>query len=122
MRRPPRWKLVAWGMPAWAIVVVVWLLAIDRQWSALVLGLCIGGVALLMAAGAVWAWVAHNRSLAHRRERERGGRRGAPDVPVLVERDARGRPGVVAQGARDARMLVARVHDGAKLIAPGDDA
>lgn len=122
MHRPPRWKLVAWGVPAWALVVVVWVLATTRQWSALVLGLAIGAIALVVAVGAIWAWVGHNRALAHRRERVRGGRRGAPDVPLIIERDARGHAVVIADGAMDARLLVARLNDGTKVITPDEPA
>lgn len=111
---------MAWGIPAWAIVVLAWVMAISRQWDLLVIGLGVGVVALLVATGAIWAWVAHNRALARRRERARGGRRGAPDVPVIVERDARGRPVMIAEGSDRARLLVARVEDGRKVIAPGE--
>lgn len=120
MRRPPRWKLLAWGIPAWTIVVLAWVMAISRQWDLLVIGLGVGAIALLVAVGVIWAWVAHNRALARRRERERGGRRGAPDIPIAIERDARGRPVVIADGCDRARLLVARVDDGRKVIAPGD--
>lgn len=120
MRRPPRWKLLAWGLPAWAIVALAWVMAIERQWDLLVIGLGIGAVALLVATGAIWAWVAHNRALARRRERARGGRKGAPDVPLVVQRDARGRPVVIAPGCDRARLLVARVDGDRKVIAPGD--
>jgi hypothetical protein len=121
MRRPPRWKLLAWGIPAWAIVAVVWVLALERQPRGLVIGLAIGFVGLAVFAGAISAWVAHNRRLARRREAERGGRRGAPVMDIVVTEDARGRPVRIAQGARDARILVVRVKDGEKVIA-GDTA
>lgn len=109
---------MAWGIPAWAIVAVTWVLAIQRQWDLLLIGLALGAVALLAALGVIWAWVAHNRALAHRRERARGGRRGAPDVPLVIEADARGREVVVDEGAAGARVLVARVVDGRKVISP----
>lgn len=111
---------MAWGIPAWTIVVIAWVMAITRQADLLVIGLVIGVLALLVAMGAIWAWVAHNRALAHRRERARGGRRGAPDVPVVVERDARGRPVEIAPGCERARLLVARIEGDRKVIAPGD--
>lgn len=111
---------MAWGIPAWTLVVIAWVMAITRQADLLVIGLAIGVLALLVAMGAIWAWVAHNRSLAHRRERARGGRRGAPDVPVVVERDARGRPVVIAPGCDRARLLVARLEGDRKVIGPGD--
>jgi len=117
MRRPPRWKLIAWGLPAWAIVGVVWFLALQRQPRALVIGLAIGFVGLAAFAGAITAWVAHNRRLARRREAHRGGRRGAPVKEIVVTEDARGRPVRIAPGARDARVLVVRMEDGAKVIA-----
>lgn len=120
MRRPPRWKLVAWGVPAWAIVAFLWFMAIRDQPAALVIGLAAGLVALSLAAGAIWAWVAHNRSLARRREAVRGGRRGAPDVPLVVATDARGRTVRVYPGAREARVVVARVEGDDKVLAPGD--
>lgn len=118
MRRPPRWKLIAWGLPAWALVGIVWVLAILRQPDALVIGLGIGVVALVLASGAIWAWVAHNRSLAHRREAQRGGRRGAPDAPLVVDRDARGHAVRIDPAAQTARVLVARLEGDEKVIAP----
>lgn len=122
MRRPPRWKLVAWGIPAWAIVGFLWFMAIRNQPAGLVIGLGAGIVALALAAGAIWAWVAHNRSLARRREAVRGGRRGAPDVPLEVTTDARGRTVRIHAGARGARVVVARVQGDAKLLVPEDAA
>ena len=122
MRRPPRWKLLAWGVPAWAIVALLWFLAIREQPAALVIGLGAGIVALALAAGAIWAWVAHNRSLARRREAMRGGRRGAPDVPLQVTSDARGRTVRIHPGARASRIVVARVDGDVKLLAPEDAA
>ena len=120
MRRPPRWKLVAWGVPAWAIVAALWFMAIRDQPAALAIGLGAGIVALGLAAGAIWAWVAHNQSLARRREAARGGRRGAPDVPLEFSTDARGRRVTIHHGARDARIVVARVEGEQKVLAPGD--
>jgi len=118
MRRPPRWKLLAWGVPAWALVGVVWFFALAYQPAALVIGLGIGIVALALAAGAIWAWVAHNQSLARRREAERGRRRGAPDVPINITADARGRAVRITPGAHDARIVVVRVETEEKVLAP----
>lgn len=118
MRRPPRWKLLAWGIPAWAVVVLVWVLAVRDQPAGLVIGLAAGIVALALATGAIWAWVAHNRALARRREAQRGGRRGAPDVPLVISTDARGRTVRIAPGADRARVVVARVEGDDKVLAP----
>jgi len=118
MRRPPRWKLLAWGLPAWALVGLVWFMAIDYQPATLVIGLGIGVGALALATGAIWAWVAHNQSLARRREAARGGRRGAPDVPLQITSDARGRAVRIVPTARSARVVVARVEGDAKILAP----
>jgi hypothetical protein len=117
MHRPPRWKLLAWGIPSWAIVALVWVLALQRQPRTLVIGLAIGFVGLAVFAGAISAWVAHNRRLARRREAQRGGRRGAPAADIVVTEDARGRPVRIAPGARDARVLVVQVENGEKVIA-----
>ena len=43
-----------------------------------------------------------------------------PNVPIVVDHDAKGRPVVIAEGSDRARLLVARVDDGRKVIAPGD--
>lgn len=120
MRRPARWKLIAWGIPAWAIVGLVWFFAIEDQPAALVIGLGAGIVALALAAGSIWAWVAHNRALARRREAARGGRRGAPDVPLVFTEDARGRRVRIHPAAREARIVVARVEGDDKVLAPAD--
>ena len=88
------------------------------QPAALVIGLGIGIVALALAAGAIWAWVAHNQSLARRREAQRGGRRGAPDAPINIPADARGRAVRITPGARDARIVVVRVEKEEKVLAP----
>lgn len=120
MRRPPRWKLIAWGVPAWLVVALVWFLAIRDQPAALAIGLGVGLAALAIAAGAIWAWVAHNQALARRREASRGGRRGAPEVPLRVPTDARGRRVVIHDGARGARTVVARVEGDEKRLVPED--
>lgn len=116
MRRPARWKLLAWGVPAWTIVGVVWVLALQRQPRALVIGLAIGLVGLAAFASAITAWVAHNGRLARRREAQGGGRRGAPMKDIVVTEDARGRPVRIAPGARDARVVVVRIENGEKVI------
>lgn len=118
MRRPSGWKLIAWSVPAWAIVGFAWFMAITRQPTQLLVGLGIGVGALVVAWVVVTAWVAHNRSLAHRREAERGGRRGAPDVPLVIERDARGRHVRVAPEAGGARVVVVSVEGDQKSIGP----
>ena len=121
MRRPPARRLIAWSVPAWGIVGLVWTLAIMWQPRELLIGLGIGLASLLLAGVVVSAWVAHNRRLAHRREAARGGRRGAPDVPLRIERDARGRAVRIEPGAHTARVVVVTVtgQDGdTKVIAP----
>lgn len=118
MRRPSGWKLVAWSVPAWAIVALAWFMAATRQPRELLIGLGIGVGALVIAWIVVTAWVAHNRSLARRREAQRGGRRGAPDVPLVIERDARGRTVQILAGAVDSRVVVVSVAGDRKSIAP----
>lgn len=118
MNRPSAMKLVAWSVPAWAIVGFAWFMAVTRQPLALLVGLGIGLAALLVAWVVVGAWVAHNRALAHRREAQRGGRRGAPDRPLLITRDARGREIDIAPDAGVARVVTVSVVDGRKVIAP----
>jgi hypothetical protein len=121
MRRPPARRLIIWSIPAWGIVGALWMMAVTRQPRELLIGLGIGLASLLLAGVVVTTWVAHNRRLAHRREAARGGRRGAPDVPLLIERDARGRAVRIAPGADSARVVVVMVtgKDGdTKVIAP----
>lgn len=116
MKRPPSWKLAAWSAPAWGIVAFAWFMAVTRQPSELLLGLGIGLGALVAAWIVITAWVAHNRGLARRREAQRGGRRGAPDVPLVIERDARGRHVDVSPAAVDARVVVVSVADDRKSV------
>lgn len=118
MTRPSGWKLVAWSVPAWAIVGLAWFMAVTRQPRELLIGLGIGAGALVIAWIVVTAWVAHNRSLARRREAQRGGRRGAPDVPLAIERDARGRSVQIIPGAVQSRVVVVSVAGDRKSIAP----
>lgn len=118
MRRPPRWKLLAWGIPAWVIVGVVWYFAVTRQPDLLLIGLAIGVVGLGVFAGLIFGWVEHNRRLARRFEARRGGRRGAPDARVEVTHDARGHEVRIADGARDARILSVHLDGDVKVIAP----
>jgi hypothetical protein len=118
MRRPPRWRLVAWGVPAWGAFVALWYLALSRQPGALAIGLAVGLAGMVLSAGIVFTWVAHNRRQARRREGARGGRRGAPAARVLVTHDARGREVRIAPGAHDARVLSVMVEGDAKVIGP----
>lgn len=118
MRRPPRWKLLAWGIPAWVGFGLIWYLAVTRQASAALVGMLIGLAGLALFTGIIFAWVGHNRALARRREAVTGGRRGAPDMPVVFTHDARGREVDIAPGAREHRVLVVRVEGDRKIIAP----
>ena len=121
MRRPPRWKLLAWGIPAWLVFAGIWYLAISRQAWGAALGMMVGIGGLIVFTTIVFAWVAHNRSLARRREAARGGRTGAPDTPVVVTRDTRGHAVEIAPGAREQRVLVVRLEGDRKIIAPPAD-
>lgn len=118
MARPSRGRLLAWGLPAWAIAITVIVMAIRHQPGTFLIGLAIGASAIAVAAAVVSAWVAHNRSLARRREAERGGRRGAPDRPLVITSDARGRTVRISPGAREARVVIARVEGDEKILTP----
>ncbi len=118
MTRPSRGKLLVWGLPAWAMAIAVVVMAIREQPRTFLIGLAIGAGAIVVAAAVVSGWVAHNRSLARRREAERGGRRGAPDRPLVITTDARGRTVRISPGAREARVVIAHVEGDAKILSP----
>ena len=121
MRRPPLRPHGHRCPVAQLVFAGIWYLAITRQAWGAALGMMVGIGGLIVFTTIVFAWVAHNRSLARRREAARGGRTGAPDTPVVVTRDTRGHAVEIAPGAREQRVLVVRLEGDRKIIAPPAD-
>lgn len=114
--RRGRWRTALTGVPAWVILGLIWWRAIVEQPDQLAIGALIWAACAVFTFATVIGWVAWNRSLAHRRERQYGGRSGAPDGDIDYEKDALGRQVVISDGAKDARHLQVEVGGGTKHI------
>jgi len=114
--RPTRLRVFLWSLPAWAILVLLWWLAIEGNLEQLAASVALWAVCVVFWAVVLTAWVAHNRNLAHRMEEKRGGRKGAPDVPLVIEDDALGRKMEVPEGADRAREIAVFTMKGRKVF------
>jgi len=111
-----RLKVLLWAVPAWAILVLLWWVAIRENPEQLVLSVALWVICVVFWSVVLTAWVAHNRNLAHRMEAKRGGRKGAPDVPLVIERDALGRNVEVPDGAVRASEVTVRTEGDRKVF------
>ncbi len=103
--RRGRWRTALTGIPAWVILGLIWWRAIVEQPDQLAVGALIWAACAVFTLSTVTGWVAWNRALARRRERQYGGRSGAPEDTLDYDKDALGREVVVAEGASSARHL-----------------
>lgn len=118
--RRGRWRTAATSIPAWVILGLIWWRAIVEQPDQLEVGALLWAACAAFTLTSVVGWVAWNRALAKRRERQYGGRSGAPDAPFVYEKDALGRSVVIADGADGARHLRAEVDGAVKRIGKVD--
>ena len=120
--RRGRYSSALTAIPAWIIFGLIWWRAIVDQPDQLAIGALIWAACAVFTALVILFWVAWNRALAHRRERQYGGRSGAPEGDIDYQQDALGRTVSITDGAKAARHLRADVtEDGVKRIGAVND-
>jgi hypothetical protein len=117
----PRWKVRLIGLFGWLAVIAVWYLGIRQGLSNMADSLLLILAIVVAVSAVIFSWVFHNKHLAHRREARYGGRKGAPDRPLVLEYDALGRKIELDPGSHDARLLEVSVSGDLKRIEPSGE-